>query len=105
MTFIPSLPCLDRRQLPWHVRLLDVILRRFRVVPRCERCPNCVTYGRIAELLDENRCTVTAASTGGRCQLAADHEDGHVFPIDDEFMRALDDGDLIIGGGSRRRKP
>jgi hypothetical protein len=35
--------------------------------------------------------------THGRCQLTEGHPDGHVFPIDDEFIRALDDGLLVIG--------
>ena len=48
------------------------------------------------------KCPATNNITGSQCQLDADHatndvDGGHVFPLDDAFLRALDDGDIIIG--------
>lgn len=53
---------------------------------------------------EQSRCEAIARTTKGRCQLNAGHDGEHVFPIDDEFLRALDDGELIIGR-PRKAKP
>ena len=51
-------------------------------------------------------CAAEHPVTHGRCQLPAGHAEGHVFPIDDAFMDALDDGLLVIGRpGSFSKKP
>jgi hypothetical protein len=46
-------------------------------------------------------CPAEHPVTHGKCQLAEGHPDTHVFPIDDEFIRALDDGLLMIGRQKR----
>ena len=50
-------------------------------------------------------CPVKHPVTDGRCQLKAGHPDEHVFPINDDFIRALDDGLLVIGRPSKRSRP
>lgn len=49
-------------------------------------------------------CPAEHPVTRGRCQLAEGHAEEHVFPIDDAFIRALDDGLLMIGRPTKRRR-
>lgn len=47
-------------------------------------------------------CAARHPVTNGRCQLPADHPAEHVFPIDDEFIKAFEDGLLVIGRRSKK---
>jgi hypothetical protein len=68
---------------------------------------NCIVV--VAPYKDEY-CQERETITGLQCKLKAGHETnpvdgGHVFPLTDAFLEALDRGDIIIGRPPKKAKP
>jgi len=56
------------------------------------------------ETNQKEKCPKRNPLTSSQCQLDKDHNGECVFPIDDAFFDALDDGRLIIGRPPRKQK-